>query len=250
MSAAGVAVLVLLAVLVWPVRRVRTGALLRGRVGPDRVPAPEAAGVGTFWHQDPVELWRRRRRRGGDGSFERAVLALLDGAAASLHVGLTPARALEVAGATLPTESPAALGGLVRRAVQAAGEGLPVGCLWREAADRTGSVALHGVAAAWGLSEATGCPLAEAVDRAAAELRGTLAAQRKVRAAVAGPQATVTVLTVLPLTGPLFGLACGVSPADLYGNAVGAACLGTGVALIWLGRRWCRRLVRRAGHST
>jgi tight adherence protein B len=113
-------------------------------------------------------------------------------------------------------------------------------------AEQTGSSIVQEVAAAWGLSETTGCPLAEAVERAAAQLRSALATRRKVRAAVAGPQATVTVLTVLPLTGPLFGLACGVPPGELYGNAIGLSCLGAGVVLIIFGREWCRRLVRQA----
>ncbi len=248
MTAVVVAVMVLVVVLVWPTRRAR---VLLPRGGPSGAPAAEeGAGAQSIWHEDPVELWRRRRRAAGGEPVERAVLALLDGTAAALRAGLPPARALELGAKTLPAESPSSVRELVAQAVAVSARGLPVSPVWREAAERTKSSVVHGVAAAWGLSESTGSPLAEAVERAAAGLRGALAARRKVRAAVAGPQATVTVLTVLPLTGPLFGLACGVPPMDLYGNAIGSACLGAGLVLMCLGRLWCRRLIRRAERPT
>jgi hypothetical protein len=57
----------------------------------------------------------------------------------------------------------------------------------------------------------------------------------------------VTVLTVLPITGPLFGLACGVDPVTLYlASPIAAASLVVGLALLWLGRVWCTRMIRRA----
>lgn len=246
MIAGAAAVMVLLVVLLWPGRRARAG-LLVARGGVSEVASPVGrSGLAALWHEDPVELVRRRRRIRAGEPFERAVLALLDATAAALHAGLPPSRALELAGSTLPSEAPVGVRELVSRGVAASADGLPVAPVWREVAERMRSPVVDGVAAAWGLSETTGCPLAEAVERAAAQLRGALAARRRVRAAVAGPEATVTVLTILPLTGPLFGLACGVSPAELYGNAIGLACLGAGLVLIWLGRAWCRGLVRRA----
>ena len=56
-----------------------------------------------------------------------------------------------------------------------------------------------------------------------------------------------------PLTGPVFGLACGVAPTELYlSNPIGTASAVAGVVLIWAGRLWCRRLVESAmrGGST
>lgn len=249
MTGVAVAVLALLVVLVWPVRRARATVLAtQMRFGAGPVQARGGA-LRAIWHEDPVEVWRQRRRAAGGEPFEHALLALLDGTAAALRAGVPPARALELGGLTLPAESPAAVGQFVADAVHVSSRGLPVAPVWRELADGVGSTVAHGVAAAWGLSESTGCPLAEAVERATVQLRGALATRRKVRAAVAGPQATVTVLTVLPLTGPAFGLACGVTPAELYGNAIGLSCLGGGLVLMWLGRLWCRRLIRRAEHS-
>lgn len=244
-----VAVLVLLVILVWPVRRAGV-AVLRPRLpGAPARPDGRGGSVRALWHDDPVEVWRLRRRAAGGEPFERALLALLDATAAALRAGLPPARALELGGLTLPAESPSVVVEFVADAVDVSARGLPVAPVWRELAGGARSSVVPGVAAAWGLSETTGCPLAEAVERATTDLRGAIATRRKVRAAVAGPQATVTVLTVLPLTGPLFGLACGVTPGELYGNVVGVSCLGGGLVLMWLGRLWCRRLVLRAEHA-
>ena len=130
-------------------------------------------------------------------------------------------------------------------AAAARGEGLaPV---WAEWARLTRAPEIAFVASAWALSEQHGAPLAVAVERGAAGLREARARQRRVQVAVAGPRATVTVLTVLPLTGPAFGLACGIDPVTLYlGSPVGAASATVGVALIVIGRLWCGRMVRRA----
>lgn len=126
-------------------------------------------------------------------------------------------------------------------------QGHSVAAVWADYADRTGSRDLAFVAAAWSLSEDTGVPLAVAVARAAAGLREARTRRRRVAVAVAGPKATVAVLTVLPLTGPLFGLACGVGPAELYGgHPIGAASAAAGFLLMVVGRFWCRRMIRRA----
>ena len=119
--------------------------------------------------------------------------------------------------------------------------------VWREWSARTGSAELAFVAAAWRLSETTGAPLAAAVERAVGGMRDAGRRRGKVAAAVAGPQATVTVLTVLPLTGPLFGLACGIDPVTLYARSpLATASVLVGLALVWVGRRWSSGMVRTA----
>ena len=130
-------------------------------------------------------------------------------------------------------------------------QGRPIAPVWQAWAARTGSADLAFVAAAWRLSERTGAPLAEAVQRAVVSVRESRERMRRVNVAVAGPRATVVVLTALPLTGPVFGLACGVPPTELYlSNTIGAASAVAGVVLIWAGRLWCRRLVDSAMHGS
>ncbi|MFM6847908.1 MAG: type II secretion system F family protein [Terrabacter sp.] len=119
--------------------------------------------------------------------------------------------------------------------------------VWAHWAARSGSAELALVAAAWQLSETTGAPLSFAVDRAVRGLLDARARRRKVAVAVAGPRATVTVLTVLPLTGPLFGLAVGIDPRTLYlDSSLATACVTAGLVLVWAGRVWCTRMVRKA----
>lgn len=123
----------------------------------------------------------------------------------------------------------------------------PTSPVWGEWAARSASPELALVAAAWRLSETTGAPLASAVERAVRGLLDARARRGKVAVAVAGPRATVTVLTLLPLTGPLFGLACGIDPATLYlGSPIATASVVVGLLLVWTGRVWCSRMVRRA----
>jgi Flp pilus assembly protein TadB len=136
---------------------------------------------------------------------------------------------------------------LVGSLLDASDRAAPTSRVWAEWAARSASAELALVAAAWQLSETTGAPLASAVDRAVGGLLDARARRGKVAVAVAGPRATVTVLTVLPLTGPLFGLACGIDPATLYlGSPIATVCVVSGLLLVWAGRVWCSRMVRRA----
>jgi tight adherence protein B len=136
---------------------------------------------------------------------------------------------------------------LVGALLDASERGEPTSPVWAAWAERSASAELAVVAAAWRLSETTGAPLASAVDRAVRGLLDARARRGRVAVAVAGPRATVTVLTLLPLTGPLFGLACGIDPATLYlGSPIATACAVLGLVLVWAGRVWCTRMVRRA----
>ena len=136
---------------------------------------------------------------------------------------------------------------LVGQLLVATEQARPVSPVWTEWARRSASAELALVAAAWRLTETTGAPLAFAVDRAVRSLVDARTRRGKVAVAVAGPRATVTVLTVLPLTGPVFGMACGIDPAALYlGSPVATGSAGFGVALVWGGRAWCRRMIRNA----
>jgi tight adherence protein B len=211
------------------------------------------------WQQDPLVLYRRWRLRRDREHLLDGVLVLLDSMAPALAMGLPPARALALAAEATssdPVEAGRSRGGrrgfteldrLTGSLTAAASRGGGLAAVWSEWARLTRAPEIAFVASAWALSERHGAPLAVAVERAAAGLREARARQRKVRVAVAGPRATVTVLTVLPLTGPAFGLACGIDPASLYlGSRIGALSAVLGVALIVVGRLWCWRMIRRA----
>ncbi len=241
----------------------------------------------NLWQQDPVDIYRRWRLRRRPGALVDDVLDLLRGIGPALGAGLTPSRAIELAASSLLgaervhlarratrrrsrrtvdirswrrpwrsrgvtrddlRTSPAAdIDLLVGALLEASDRADPCSPVWAAWAERSATPELALVAAAWRLSETTGAPLASAVDRAVRGLLDARTRRGKVAVAVAGPRATVTVLTLLPLTGPLFGLACGLDPATLYlGSPIATVSVVLGVLLVWAGRFWCTRMIRRA----
>ncbi len=309
-GAAGVSAALLLgiAVLLWPGRAGARSPLAGLRAGGASEPRPPSAlgdgdGSGevlpSIWQRDPVDLYRQWRLRRRPGELIDDVLDLLRGIGPALSAGLTPTRAIELAATSSlgidrvrhareatrqrsrrtarpprhsrrprgwtpwrPAADPAPavsavdadlalpradIDRLVGVLLDASDRAEPTSPVWAAWAERSGSAELAFVAAAWRLSETTGAPLASAVDRAVRGLLDARARRGKVAVAVAGPRATVTVLTLLPLTGPLFGLACGIDPATLYlGSPIATACAALGLVLSWAGRVWCTRTVRLA----
>jgi tight adherence protein B len=127
----------------------------------------------------------------------------------------------------------------------AAADGATLGPLWREAAGSAGSAELLLLAQAWSLSEDMGAPLAGAVRTTIGMLEARVAHERRLAAAVAGARATVNLLTVLPIGGPLLALVLGIGPAELYaGSRLTQLSLALGVCLTVTGRWWVRRMVR------
>jgi tight adherence protein B len=103
------------------------------------------------------------------------------------------------------------------------------------------------LAACFDIAEASGCPLADVLTRFAAQLEVEDDAEAARQTALAGPKATVTLLTWLPLLGLGLGFCLGVDPlAMLLGTPIGAAALVAGIVLTIAGRLWSARLVRAA----
>lgn len=103
------------------------------------------------------------------------------------------------------------------------------------------------LAACFDIAEASGCPLADVLTRFAAQLEAEDDADAARQTALAGPKATVRLLTWLPLMGLGLGAALGVDPlATLLGTPLGLAALFGGVVLTAAGRAWSARLVSAA----
>lgn len=103
------------------------------------------------------------------------------------------------------------------------------------------------LAACCDIAEASGCPLADVLTRFAAQLEAEDDADAARQIALAGPKATVRLLTWLPLMGLGLGAALGVDPlATLLGTPLGLAALVGGAALTVAGRVWSARLVSMA----
>lgn len=106
------------------------------------------------------------------------------------------------------------------------------------------------LAACFDIAEASGCPLADVLTRFAAQLEVEDDADAARQTALAGPKATVRLLTWLPVIGLVLGMALGVDPVSiLLGTHWGLAALAAGIALTVTGRLWSAKLVAAAAGS-
>lgn len=93
----------------------------------------------------------------------------------------------------------------------------------------------------------SGAPLAHVLDQLADDVEASLDARRSFDVAMAGPRATTTLLTWLPVLG-LFGATIfGVDLFSTFGSSLaGQLALGLGVGLWFANRWWCRWLLVRS----
>lgn len=280
MSAA--AVLMVVAVLVWPARR-------PGRRLPVAVPrigtggpagAQAAAAAGT----DGTVRARRDRLRvvAAVAAGAAAVLcALTVGPATTMIVGLIAliaaqrlVRRRRTARATARTEAVIAAVDAVLGEVRAgahpatacavAGQDGGPGPV-AEAFARAGATAVLGgtvsesltdsayrlpdlaaPAAAWRLAEQHGLGMAELLATVRADLASRRDHARRVDAGMAGARATAAVLAALPVLGIALGQLMGAAPlAVLFGGGLGSMAALIGIALIGLGLVWTDRITGR-----
>lgn len=178
---------------------------------------------------------RRRRRR------EPApdVAELAEQVAALSDAGLPWARVWEVLART-----PGAAQGLCTRVARQLAAGGTAAQALRAVG---GPATVAWLAVACELAERAGAPVADVLRRFAAAVRADAVAAADRDAALAGPRATATLLSWLPLGGVGLGLLVGADPvATLLGTGPGRLCLVAGAALWIAGRRWTAFLIGRA----
>jgi len=99
------------------------------------------------------------------------------------------------------------------------------------------------VAAAQRLSDRTGAPTADLVDRIEADARSADRARATAAAQAAGAQATAVLLAALPVGGIALGYSIGADPLDvLLRTPIGAACAVGAALLQGAGLLWADRL--------
>lgn len=140
---------------------------------------------------------------------------------------------------------------VLQSARQAAGLGLSVPEVLREVAARSPGSPLRqlwrDLASCIEVSENSGAPLAAVLGRFANQLEAQLDADAARDTALAGPKATVRLLSWLPLFGFGLGFLIGVNPLSvLLGSVPGMAALLAGAVLMAIGRLWSAKLVRDA----
>lgn len=252
------AVLCALAVALWP-----------GPAPPPRPPAgpPDGGPADTRRSRGPSRpggWWRRRRVVSGDW-----VADLAEVTAVGLRAGLGLERAVRTA-AAVPAVAAAApwlpaalddaarvgapvaevLAGRVGDAPKAGAGAGPLVVRRRSGGASADEAADLGVLVrAWRLSEHLGAPASDTTATAAAVIRERRAAAERAAAVVAGPRASMRLLTALPLLGPAVGLLLGIGPGHLYGSTPARVGAVLGVLLTALGWWWGHRLLARGRRS-
>lgn len=200
-----------------------------------------AAGTLLAW------LWRRRRGRRLAQRLATAVGAELADALAriceELRTGAHPAAALAGVDGD-GTHARAVLGPAA--AAARLGDDVPA-ALVRTAGAPAITQDIRRIAAAWTLADRHGAPLADLLEGVLTEIRWRAGFGNRVQAQLAGPRATATVLTGLPLLGLGLGQLLGAHPlAVLRGGGLGQALLVLGVGLAAAGVLWTDHILRAA----
>jgi tight adherence protein B len=100
--------------------------------------------------------------------------------------------------------------------------------------------------AAWRLAEDVGAAASAVTSSAAASVRERRAAADRTAVVVAGPRASMLLLSALPLAGPAAAMLVGLSPGRLYDSTAARLLGATGLLLTAAGWWWARGLLRRA----
>lgn len=201
-------------------------------------PAGATCAVGVVWFVRRRLVARRAAARDSDAATELA--DALSRITDELRAGAHPATAL--AGRDGPLAR-----ALLAPAAVAAHLGEPVPDALRRAATGPAGRDVERIAAAWELADRHGAPLAELLTALLDDIRWRIAHGARVRAQLAGPRATASVLTALPLAGIGLGQLMGIAPlAVLRTGLHGPALLVLGVLLTTAGAAWSDRILRSA----
>lgn len=234
------AALVALAVVLWPRGRLRSTQGWVG-LGPAGMGEPGRGGATSGLTRVRLLLRREvrfgRTRRGWVADFAEL-------AAVGLDAGLPSAEAARLActvGAASSNPGPRLLAERLAE-VDALGGGVGSSL----ADEARGDADLTFLAAAWQLTDEFGVAAAPAARTAAEVLRERAAADDRRTVLAAGPRASMWLLTVLPLSGPLVAVLLGLPVTDVYGGVAALVATAVGCVLTGVGWLWSRGLVRRA----
>ncbi|HEY3753985.1 MAG TPA: type II secretion system F family protein [Pseudonocardiaceae bacterium] len=190
-------------------------------------------------------LWRSHRKLAGEVASAEAMTDAVHGLVAELRSGAHPVVAAESAAkdAREPARS-------VLTAISAAarlGGDLATALHRFSVESPTLAPVLRPLVHAWSLAQRHGLPLADVLDAVRRDVAGRVRFAHRVRARMAGPKASGTVLAVLPVVGLLLGQAMGASPVHvLLTSSLGQTLLALGTSLICTGLYWIARLTSQA----
>ncbi|MFW5470736.1 hypothetical protein ACOCJ4_11875 [Knoellia sp. CPCC 206435] len=227
------ALLISMAVLLWPRSRPARPVLRPARAGGGELPGGLRAGFRRLWS---TEVHVRRADRGWVAEFAEL-------SAVGLDAGLPPGESARLAcavGATTSTQ----MGRLGEVLAETESEGGLLGEALTQVASDDRDLAF--LAAAWQLSEELGAAAAPAARLTAEVLRERSASEERRTVLAAGPRASMWLLTLLPLTGPLVAILLGLPVSAVYGTSAAVTAGLVGLCLTASGWAWSRRLLGRA----
>ncbi len=231
------AVVAALSCLVWPGRS--------GDGGADEAPS-DGAGAAASWVDRVFALVRRPMARGPDEAW---VADFAEVVAVGLDAGLDlPAAALASARSPGLLVSAPWLAPHLQSSVDA---GRGVTTVLEGNPDLTSEARrdLALLVAAWRLVEEVGAAASAVTTSAAVSVRERRAAADRTAVVVAGPRASMLLLSALPLAGPAVALLVGLSPGRLYDSTAARLLGAAGLLVTALGWWWARGLLRRAQRS-
>lgn len=234
------AVLCALAVALWPRRAVvSVGGL--PVVGSESEPGAPGRGEAGGLHHRARGRWAAEVRLGRAETGWVAEFAELS--AVGLDAGLPGVDAARLACAVGAASSVQMreVGALIAATEAAGGQ---VGDALRRASGEHDDLAF--LAAAWRLSEEFGAASAPAARLSARVLRERSASAERRTVLAAGPRASMWLLTLLPLSGPLVAMLLGLPVTQVYGSGAAGVAAAAGLGGTALGWVWSRRLLGRA----
>lgn len=127
--------------------------------------------------------------------------------------------------------------------------GLPPGSMRAITATIDGGLGRF-VRASIAISAVTGCRLRDALAIAASAIRAQEEIQTSRKLAMAGPRATVWVLSALPVVAICLGVALGANPVGvLIDGGVGSVLAAVGIGLAAIGWLWSRALIAQVARA-
>lgn len=183
--------------------------------------------VGSF------RLLRALRRR--DAAVRNEASAVVLRAAALLRAGMPESRVWRMLGRETPES--AVLAGIADR--------IERGSPPAEALAAAGGPEWRMLAAAWGVAESSGAPIAPALERFAISLQSLDRLAERRKSLLAGPRATIRLVVALPPLALLLGAGLGFDPLPVLLSPVGVVLAAGGTVLLALGAAWARSQVRR-----
>ncbi|GAB18852.1 hypothetical protein GOEFS_067_00080 [Gordonia effusa NBRC 100432] len=190
-----------------------------------------------------LAIWLRHRsvRRRRDEREREALATALSAIAAELSIGTPPPAAFASAGQEVEAQC-TIVGHRLRTAAACAALGGSV----RDSVGRQRSSTDHEwrrIALAWEIAHEFGVPIKDLLEAVRSDLNARCAFAARTAAGLAGPRATATVLSLLPVLGIGLGQALGAQPIGiLCGGGIGGVLLVVGVALDAVGVWWSLRI--------